>query len=49
MYVVAKKYYGKEDDESSFDPLFVIASILDWANIVRNKRGYMELINASIF
>ena len=48
MYVIAKKYYGKKDGESSFDPLFVIASILDWANIVRNKRGYMELINASI-
>ena len=49
MYVIAKKYYGKKDGESSFDPLFVIASILDWANIARNKRGYMELINASIF
>lgn len=49
MYVIAKEYYGKKDGESSFDPLFVIASILDWANIVRNKRGYMELINASIF
>lgn len=48
MYVIAKKYYGKVDGESSFDPLFVIASILDWANIVRNKRGYMELIDVTI-
>ena len=48
MYVIAKEYYGKEDGESSFDPLFVIASILDWANIVRNKRGYMELIDVTI-
>lgn len=48
MYVIAKKYYGKVDGESSFDPLFVITAILDWANIVRNKRGYMELIDVTI-
>ncbi len=49
MYVIATEYYGKEEGESSFDPLFVIAAILDWAGIARNERGYMELINAAIW
>lgn len=44
MYEIATKYYGKVDGNSSFDPLFVIAAILDWANIARNCRGYLELL-----
>ena len=28
---------------SVFDPVFVLAAILDWAGIVRNERGYLEL------
>ena len=47
MYVVATKYYGKIEGESSFDPLFVIAAVLEWAGIARNERGYIELINES--
>ena len=49
MYAIATEYYGKEEGESSFDPLFVIAAILDWAGIARNERGYMELINVAIW
>lgn len=49
MYAIATQYYGKEEGESSFDPLFVIAAILDWAGIARNERGYMELINVAIW
>lgn len=49
MYAIATEYYGKEEGESSFDPLFVIAAILDWAGIARNKRGYMELMNVAIW
>lgn len=49
MYAIATEYYGKEEGESSFDPLFVIAAILDWAGIARNERGYMELINVTIW
>lgn len=49
MYAIATEYYGKEEGESSFDPLFVIAAILDWAGIARNERGYMELMNAAIW
>lgn len=44
MYEIATKYYGKVDGNSSFDPLFVIAAILDWAKIARNCRGYLELL-----
>lgn len=47
MYAIATEYYGKEEGESSFDPLFVIAAILDWAGIARNERGYMQLFNPS--
>ena len=49
MYAIATEYYGKEEGESSFDPLFVIAAVLDWAGIARNCRGYMELINPTIW
>lgn len=44
MYEIATKYYGKVDGDSSFDPLFVVAAILDRAKIVRNCRGYLELL-----
>lgn len=44
MYAIATKYYGKKDGESCFDPLFVLAAILEWAGIVINGRGYLLLI-----
>lgn len=44
MYEIATKYYGKVDGDNSYDPLFVIAAILDWAKIARNCRGYLELL-----
>ena len=43
MGTVAMHYYGKKLGESSFDPVFVLAAILDWANIAENKRGYIKL------
>ncbi len=49
MYAIATEYYGKKDGESSFDPLFVIAAILDWANVAKNERGYIQLINPSLW
>ncbi len=45
IYAIATEYYDKKEGESSLDPLFVIAAILDWANVARNRRGYVELIN----
>ena len=44
MGVIAYEYYNKMDGESTFDPVFVLAAILDWANIANNCRGYIELI-----
>ena len=45
IYEIATEYYGKNEGESSFDPLFVIASILEWASIAKNERGYVKLYN----
>lgn len=42
-YYVATECYGKCDGESSFDPIFIIAAILDNAGICKNERGYISL------
>ena len=44
MYQVATQYYGKQLGESTFDPLFVLAAILDWAGIAENGWGYLRLL-----
>ena len=44
MYAIATKYYGKSEGESSYDPLFVIAAILEWAGIAKNGHGFIKLI-----
>ena len=43
IYAVATKYYGKNMGEGSFDPVFVLAAIMEWAGIAKNGRGYLEL------
>lgn len=35
---------GYEEGQSIFDPVFVMAAILEWAGIAKNGRGYIELI-----
>ena len=40
---IAKEYFGKQVGESTFDPVFVLAAVLDWAGIAHNCRGYIEL------
>lgn len=40
---VAKHYLGKAPGDSTYDPTFVLAAILDWAEIAHNRRGYIEL------
>lgn len=40
---IAKYYNGKENGESVYDPVFVLAAILEWAGIVRNDRGELVL------
>ena len=44
MYQIATKYYGRKDGESTFDPLFVLATMLDWAGIAENGWGYLQLL-----
>lgn len=41
---IAYKYSGIELGGSTFDPVFVLAAILDWANLARNCRGYIEVV-----
>lgn len=43
MYCVATEYFGHSIGESTFDPIFVIAAILDWAGIASNQLGYITL------
>lgn len=40
---ILKNYYGKNPGESGIDPVFVLASVLEWADIAHNGRGYLEL------
>lgn len=42
-YYVATECYGKNVSESSFDPIFIIAAILENAGICKNERGYIRL------
>lgn len=44
MYQIATQYYGKETGESTFDPLFVLAAMLEWAGIAENGWGYLRLL-----
>ena len=40
---IAVNYFGKSHGDSSYDPVFLIAAVLDWAEIAHNCRGYIEL------
>lgn len=37
------KYRGYHTGDSVFDPVFVMAAVLEWAGIVQNGRGYISL------
>lgn len=41
--VIALDYFGKSIGDSVFDPVFILAGVLEWADIAKNKRGYLEL------
>ncbi|NLV85691.1 MAG: DUF2089 domain-containing protein [Clostridiales bacterium] len=43
---VAKNYSGKKEGASIFDPVFILAAILEWAGIANNYRGYIELCSS---
>ena len=40
---IAKHYSGKRNGESVFDPVFVLAAVLEWADIAHNERGELVL------
>lgn len=40
---IAKHYFNKEYGESVYDPVFVLAAVLEWAGIARNERGEISL------
>ena len=41
--IIAMRYFGKRIGESTLDPVFVIAAIMEWAEIAINDRGYVTL------
>lgn len=42
-YYVATECYGKKEGASSYDPIFMVAAILDNAGICKNERGYISI------
>lgn len=40
---ILKNYFGKNTGDSGLDPVFILAAVLEWAGIVHNGRGYLEL------
>lgn len=40
---IGYQYFHAKDGDSVFDPVFILAAILDWAGIVNNERGELVL------
>ena len=40
---IAYKYAGKKKGNAVFDPVFVLAAVLEWAGIAHNERGELVL------
>jgi hypothetical protein len=40
---IARNYFGKRYGDSTYDPVFVLAAVLEWAGIASNERGYLKL------
>lgn len=40
---IGKVYSGHKIGDWVFDPVFILSAILEWAGIVHNERGYLEL------
>ena len=43
MGAIALNYAGKKLGDSVFDPVFVLAAVLEWAGIANNERGELVL------
>ncbi len=42
--ILAKEYFGAKVGDSVYDPVFVLAAVLEWAGLAKNGRGYLERI-----
>lgn len=40
---IAKNYAHKKVGDSVFDPVFIMAAVLEWSGIAHNERGYLSL------
>ena len=40
---IAVRYFGKKLGESTYDPVFILAAMLEWAGVAHNLRGYVQL------
>lgn len=40
---IGAHYFGANYGTYVFDPVFVLAAVLEWAGIARNERGYLSL------
>lgn len=40
---IGKNYFGKPKGSYVYDPVFVLAAVLEWADIAHNQRGYLQL------
>ncbi len=40
---IAYKVHGAQKGDTAFGPVFVIAAILDWADVCNNERGYLTI------
>lgn len=43
---IGKHYWKKSEGDSVFDPVFVLAAVLEWADIAYNGRGFLELMGS---
>lgn len=43
---IGYNYFGKRNGESTVDPVFVFAAVLEWADIAHNERGELVLTNS---
>lgn len=46
---IGYNYFGKRTGESTLDPVFVLAAVLEWADIAHNERGEIVLTNSYKF
>ena len=41
--ILGRDYFSKNTGESVYDPVFVLAAVLEWAGLCDNTRGYLSL------